>query len=135
MPYCGGAFIGYLLLDAWIANTDRHHENWGVVWDGEVFRLASTFDHGAALAHSLRDEERVERMTTRDRNRTVQAFAERGESALYLSDDEAKPMKLLEAFEVFAEYAPELAVLGLKDFLESALMTWLILSIVSQTRG
>ena len=23
----GGAFIGYLLLDAWIANTDRHHEN------------------------------------------------------------------------------------------------------------
>jgi len=103
----GGAFIGYLLLDAWIANTDRHHENWGVVWDGDVFRLASTFDHGAALAHNLLDEERVERMTTKDRNRTVQAFAERGESALYLSDDEAKPMKLLEAFEVFAEYAPE----------------------------
>jgi len=103
----GGAFIGYLLLDAWIANTDRHHENWGVVWDGDVFRLASTFDHGAALAHNLKDEERVLRMTTKDRNRTVQAFAERGESALYLSDDEAKPMKLLEAFDVFAEYAPE----------------------------
>ncbi len=22
-------FVGYLLLDAWIANQDRHHQNWG----------------------------------------------------------------------------------------------------------
>ena len=24
-------FLGYLLLDAWIANQDRHHENWGLI--------------------------------------------------------------------------------------------------------
>jgi hypothetical protein len=24
-------FVGYLLLDAWIGNTDRHHENWGFI--------------------------------------------------------------------------------------------------------
>lgn len=24
-------FIGYLMLDAWIANQDRHHENWGLI--------------------------------------------------------------------------------------------------------
>ena len=24
-------FVGYLLLDAWIGNGDRHHENWGFV--------------------------------------------------------------------------------------------------------
>lgn len=24
-------FTGYLLLDAWIANTDRHPHNWGVL--------------------------------------------------------------------------------------------------------
>src|SRR5207245_2398343 len=24
-------FVGYLMLDAWIANTDRHHENWALV--------------------------------------------------------------------------------------------------------
>lgn len=102
----GGAFVGYLLLDAWIANTDRHHENWGVVWNGTMIRLAPTFDHGAALAHNLRDEEREERLTTKDRNRTVEGFVSRGESALYLSDDEKRPMKLLEAFEAFSEYAP-----------------------------
>lgn len=28
-------FAGYLLLDAWIGNTDRHHENWGVVVVGD----------------------------------------------------------------------------------------------------
>jgi hypothetical protein len=24
-------FLGYLMLDAWIANQDRHHENWGFI--------------------------------------------------------------------------------------------------------
>lgn len=24
-------FIGYLMFDAWIANQDRHHENWGII--------------------------------------------------------------------------------------------------------
>ena len=24
-------FVGYLMFDAWIANTDRHHENWALV--------------------------------------------------------------------------------------------------------
>lgn len=24
-------FVGYLLLDAWIGNSDRHHENWAFI--------------------------------------------------------------------------------------------------------
>lgn len=99
----GGAFIGYLMLDAWIANTDRHHENWGVVWDGKIGRLAPTFDHGAAFGHSLLDAERIERLRTRDRNRTIESFASRGTSALYISDDSPKPMGLIEAFRAFGE--------------------------------
>ncbi len=69
-------FVGYVMPDAWIANQDRHHENLGALWDGEVLRLAPTFDHGAALARNPRDSERQERLTTRDGNRTVAAFAE-----------------------------------------------------------
>lgn len=104
----GDAFIGYLMLDAWIANTDRHHENWAVVLNAAgVVRLTPTFDHGAALAHSLTDNERQERLQTRDQRRSLKAFVERGQSALYLSDDEPKPMKLVEAFEAFSQYAPE----------------------------
>lgn len=42
-------FAGYVLLDAWIANQDRHHENWGALRMGTALYLAPSFDHGAAL--------------------------------------------------------------------------------------
>ena len=45
-------FVGYVMLDAWIANQDRHHENWGALQDDRL-RLAPTFDHGASLAQSV----------------------------------------------------------------------------------
>ncbi len=41
-------FVGYLMLDAWIANQDRHHENWGAISLNDGLHLAPTFDHGAA---------------------------------------------------------------------------------------
>jgi hypothetical protein len=49
-----GIFVGYVMLDAWIANQDRHHENWGALQDDQL-RLAPTFDHGASLARNLSD--------------------------------------------------------------------------------
>lgn len=99
-------FIGYVMLDAWIANQDRHHENWGAIGDGASMRLAPTFDHGAALARNLLDEEREERLTTKDRNRTLAAFAARGRSAFYGSATESRPLGLREAFLAFAERVP-----------------------------
>lgn len=76
-------FAGYLLLDAVVGNTDRHHENWGVLVaadGGAPPALAATFDHASSLGFQLSDGERHERLTTHDRNRTVQAYAERGQS-------------------------------------------------------
>lgn len=98
-------FAGYLMLDAWIANQDRHHENWGALLDGSASRLAPTFDHGAALARNLLDSEREQRLLTRDRNRTVAAFAERGRSAFYGSPSDSRPLELDRAFWAFAEQA------------------------------
>ncbi len=57
-------FTGYAMLDAWVANQDRHHENWGALWH-EHLELAPTFDHGAALARNLTDAERLSRMIQR----------------------------------------------------------------------
>ena len=74
-------FVGYVMLDAWIANPDRHHENWAAIWDGSAMRLAPTFDHGAALARNLLDSEREERLTIKYSNRTVESFARKGRSA------------------------------------------------------
>lgn len=50
----------YLVLDALIGNTDRHHENWGILrkrteagWQG---MLAPTYDHASSLGRELVDD-------------------------------------------------------------------------------
>ena len=108
-------FTGYVMLDAWIANQDRHHENWGAILDGNTMRLAPTFDHGASLARNLLDVERQERLSTKDRNRTVAAFSERGRSAFYASTNDARPLELREAFLAFARQVPNAAKLWLEQ--------------------
>ena len=40
-------FVGLLVFDALVGNTDRHHENWAAQQDSQ--RLAPSFDHGASL--------------------------------------------------------------------------------------
>lgn len=49
-------WAGYLMMDAWVAGRDRHHENWAVVLRGQERRLAPSFDHGNALGFQERDE-------------------------------------------------------------------------------
>ena len=77
-------------------------------------RLAPTFDHGAALARNLLDSEREERLATRDRNRKVAAFAEKGRSAFYGSAADERPLELREAFRAFAQRARRAAESWLK---------------------
>ncbi len=99
----------YVMLDAFIANQDRHHENWGALREGGTLRLAPTFDHGAGLARNLLDAERKERLTTKDRNRTILAFAARGRSAFYGSAADTRPLGLREAFHAFHQRVPAAA--------------------------
>jgi hypothetical protein len=55
-------WIDALLFDALIGNTDRHQDNWGLVWspsDGQMHcRLSPCFDNGTSLGHE-RFPERV----------------------------------------------------------------------------
>jgi len=64
-------FVGYLMLDALVGNTDRHHENWGVVQKWEWVKgasssmtislhtsLAPTYDHASSLGREMLDERR-----------------------------------------------------------------------------
>ena len=57
-----GMFCGYLLFDAWIANQDRHDQNWGVLRRAtppEQRVLAPSFDHASGLGFNLTDDARV----------------------------------------------------------------------------
>jgi hypothetical protein len=82
-----GLFVGYLLLDALIGNTDRHHENWAVVVSRSAtgarrLQLAPTYDHASSLGRELPDEKRSARMRAA-RERGVAGYAERTRSAFY----------------------------------------------------
>lgn len=50
-------WVGYLVLDAWVAGRDRHHENWGIVSSSGGRKLAPSFDHGNALGFQETDEQ------------------------------------------------------------------------------
>jgi len=86
-------FTGYLLLDALAGNTDRHHENWGAVRseDGQL-HLAPTFDHASSLGCHEFDDKKSKRLSTRDMNFTVEAFASRARSALYLHERDTRSL-------------------------------------------
>ncbi len=69
-------FAGYLVLDAWIANTDRHAHNWGVLQNsgtGDVC-LGPSFDHASALASGDGDRIRKQRVD----HQTVDRWCEHG---------------------------------------------------------
>jgi len=68
-------FVGFLTLDACIGNTDRHQENWAVIERDGTRRLAPSFDHASSLGFLLSDDERVERLQTRDLLRTPERWA------------------------------------------------------------
>lgn len=51
-------FAGILVLDALVANTDRHHENWGALAKGSQRWLAPSFDQGTCLGFQEPDEKR-----------------------------------------------------------------------------
>ena len=104
-------FIGYLMLDALIANQDRHHENWGLIILPETrsYHLAPTFDHASSLGRNENDINRRERLDTRDTNRSMDRYVQRAKSAFYSMSDAAKPLSTLEAFSEAAMRSPNTA--------------------------
>lgn len=98
---------GYLLLDAWIGNTDRHHENWAWVGTHDdqgnpFFYLAPTFDHASSLGRNESDEKRRRRLDCTDPGFSVQAYVEKCRSALYTDDSDTLPLTTYDAFVEFA---------------------------------
>ena len=115
----------YVVLDALIGNTDRHHENWGILkrhregkWVGWI---APTFDHASSLGRELLDERR-QMLLQEDRTGD---YAEKGRGAIYLSAQDKRgpsPLQLVRnaATEHADFFSPALA--RLKELDNSVLM-------------
>lgn len=99
----------YMVLDALIGNTDRHHENWGLLWQVLVqiddvsesarldkqYDVAPSFDHASSLGRELLDAKRLEIL---EQGR-VAAYVRRGRGGIYLPGEKrgANPLALVES--------------------------------------
>ncbi len=99
-------FVGYLLLDSLIANTDRHHANWGILLKGNRdgnrrAELAPTFDHASSLGRELTDAKRQEKLRPLRRDQTIIGYLENdaGRSRIFAREHDPKPLRPLEVFE------------------------------------
>ena len=88
-------FVGYILFDTWVSNTDRHQENWALLANPETTScLAPTYDHGACLGTVLTDDERAKRMRTKDRGFSVEHYVTRCRSAFYTKGSRRKMLTI-----------------------------------------
>lgn len=111
-------FIGYLLLDAWIGNSDRHHENWGFIELDRKLYLAPTYDHASSLGRNESDLKREARLKTQDRGYSVGAYADKCQSYFYANIGKKQRIKTFEAFCEAAKLYPQAATLWI-DRLET----------------
>jgi hypothetical protein len=51
-------FVGYMLLDALVTNSDRHDHNWSVMSVEDRLELVPSFDHGISLGSTDEDEDK-----------------------------------------------------------------------------
>lgn len=104
-------FVGYLLLDAWISNGDRHHENWGFVikLPEGIPHLAPTYDHAACLGRELLDVKRQNYL----QSQTVKSYVEKSRSAMYRDSSDRKPMLTFDLFQAIAKQYPRSAKIWL----------------------
>lgn len=104
-----GVFIGYLMFDVWIANQDRHSENWGVIRTANDMSLAPTYDHGSSLGRQETDVRRHVMLTTRDHGASIDAYVKKARSAMYpnvAGDAKTKAYFNLELFELAIKTDP-----------------------------
>ncbi|WP_043316875.1 hypothetical protein [Microbulbifer sp. HZ11] len=101
----GDVFCGYLLLDALVSNQDRHHENWAILIDVNSQKkfLCETYDHAASLGRELLDCDRDRRLSSKDKNQSVETFVRKARSELFKFKTDRKPMYTVDAFFVAVE--------------------------------
>ena len=96
-----------LCFDALIGNTDRHQENWGLIWteDSPTARFAPYFDNGTSLGHELQPE-KMQRMV-RDPNE-FNAYLRRGEHQMRWSLGDERRLPSIQGIVRYCEHFPEI---------------------------
>lgn len=102
-------FVGFLLLDALVSNTDRHHRNWGVrrwQFKQENLHLAPSFDHASSLGRNFNDEQRNDRLSSKDANFRPEAYAMKAPTRIYENSEDKRPFSAIEAYRAASSKRP-----------------------------
>ncbi len=90
-----GDLASFALLDALIGNTDRHHDNWMLLYslsDGHLrMRTAPSYDHASSLGRELTDERRERILSSTD---GVLSYLKRGRGGVFLTAQRRAPSPL-----------------------------------------
>lgn len=99
-------FCGYLVLDALIANQDRHSQNWSVITVEGARHLMETYDHGSSFGAGMKDERRE--LLLSDDN-AFEGFLRRGKASRFEAGKET-------SLRDFANGALMLASAGAREY-------------------
>jgi HipA-like C-terminal domain len=100
----------YFVLDALIGNTDRHHENWGIVFNVEgttasaSLKAAPSFDHASSLGRELPDTKRLQIL---EQGR-IDSYVRGGRGGIYIRNSDKKGANPLELVQYALQKYPEL---------------------------
>ncbi len=98
----------YMVLDALIGNTDRHHENWGLLLQTQTdvgahtLSVAPSFDHASSLGRELRDERRLELLA----GKRVGWYVSKGRGGIFRDAEERHGENPLRFVQVAARAYP-----------------------------
>ncbi|MEY4568854.1 MAG: hypothetical protein RLZZ398_293 [Verrucomicrobiota bacterium] len=112
--------IGYFVFDALVGNTDRHHENWGMLLKpvvipqadrdpGEFMRfrvtLAPTFDHGSSLGRELLDDRA--KLLLAD-SKAIERYIRKATGGIFENEQARKGLSPMALAEMLATAYPDL---------------------------
>lgn len=112
-------FVGYLILDALVGNTDRHHENWGVVQTSTIkdkreskslvislrTGLSPTFDHASSLGRELLDDARLRLLAD---PAALRRYIRKGTGGIFRNADAKKGLAPIALAEIIGQSYPDL---------------------------
>ncbi len=93
-----------LVFDALIGNTDRHQDNWGVLWRAGVPRFAPAFDNGTSLLHEIQEQN----LKKFDDEAALDRYILRGRHHVRWEIDDPKPLGHLELVQKLIQKRPAL---------------------------
>ena len=100
----------FALLDALVGNTDRHHDNWMllyVVQGGNLrLRVAPSFDHASSLGHELTDERRQRTLYS---SNGILNYMKRGRGGVYIDAAQRRAPSPLRLAQLLCRWNSELA--------------------------